>query len=396
MTDSVAPLKLPTRRPSPVPPRAGVLQRQCACGGTPGLTGECAACRTKRLRLQRQATGPALATVPPIVNAVLGSPGQPLDRETRAWAEPRFGHDFARVRVHADATAANSARAVDALAYTVGPHIAFAERLYAPGSTAGRRLLAHELTHVVQQAAGAPGPVALPVPGEDRAAEQEAEAAAAGIAAAGDVKPALRVRAGTIQRLDIEDCYGRGHAAEVYQAVADADPRVRTTISKISAGTRTPDVDAALARFFGTLAPRFRAGGLDVDVRRLVGPIVPHIARQLAIISSRLRGATIECENPGTWFYDHFCGGTTYGYVRSIPAYFGFGSIHVCQPDFHNLTPLQRMATLIHEGAHRYIDATRDTYFTDDCQATPATNAMSDLERLNNADSYGCLVQTLG
>ena len=51
-------------------------------------------------------------------------------------------------------------------------------------------------------------------------------------------------------------------------------------------------------------------------------------------------------------------------YVRYIPAYFGLGSIHVCQPAFHNLTPLQRMATLVHEGAHRYIDATDDTYFT--------------------------------
>jgi hypothetical protein len=65
--------------------------------------------------------------------------------------EPRFGHDFSQVRVHTDAHAASSARAVDALAYTVREHIAFATGQYAPESNEGRRLLAHELTHVVQQ-----------------------------------------------------------------------------------------------------------------------------------------------------------------------------------------------------------------------------------------------------
>jgi hypothetical protein len=107
--------------------------------------------------------------------------------------------------------------------------------------------------------------------------------------------------------------------------------------------------------------------------------------------------ATRTTKEPATHLvsYDRFCENNL-AYVRYIPAYFGLGSIHVCQPAFHNLTPLQRMATLVHEGAHRYLDATGDTYFTLDCQPTPATNAMSDLERLNNADSYGCLVQTLG
>jgi hypothetical protein len=82
---------------------------------------------------------------------VLHSPGQPLDAGERTFLEPRFGHDFSRVRVHTDARAAESARAVDALAYTVGQHIVFAERQYAPGTDAGRRLLAHELAHVIQQ-----------------------------------------------------------------------------------------------------------------------------------------------------------------------------------------------------------------------------------------------------
>src|SRR6266481_6002155 len=102
-------------------PRLGLLQRKCACGGTPGPTGECEGCRRKRL--QREAAQPSTlnrqhSEVPPIVHEVLRSPGQPLDAATRAFMEPRFGHDFSRVRVHTDAKAAASARAVNALAYT--------------------------------------------------------------------------------------------------------------------------------------------------------------------------------------------------------------------------------------------------------------------------------------
>lgn len=98
-----------------------VLQRKCACGGVPGLDGKCAECRQKRLSLQRRSTNHAEpSTVPPIVHEVLRSPGQPLDPAARTLMEPRFGHDFSRVRVHADAAAHESARAVGALAYTVG------------------------------------------------------------------------------------------------------------------------------------------------------------------------------------------------------------------------------------------------------------------------------------
>lgn len=135
-------------------PGRNLLQRKCACGGTPGPTGACEACRKKRL--QRKKINAGLETqkdsaIPPIVHEVLRSPGQPLDRETRAFMEPRFGHDFGYVRVHADARAAESARAVNALAYTVGREVVFDEGQYVPGTKQGRQLLAHELTHVVQQ-----------------------------------------------------------------------------------------------------------------------------------------------------------------------------------------------------------------------------------------------------
>ncbi len=128
-----------------------LLQRKSAEGDAAGMDEECDGCK-KGLSLQRFASGaggPAVA--PPIVHEVLRTPGQPLDARTRAFMEPRFGHDFSRVRVHADASAARSARAVNADAYTVGQAVVFAENQYAAGNFAGNQLLAHELAHVVQQ-----------------------------------------------------------------------------------------------------------------------------------------------------------------------------------------------------------------------------------------------------
>jgi hypothetical protein len=89
--------------------------------------------------------------VPPIVHEVLQSPGQPLDPETRAFFEPRFGTDFSQVRVHTDARATESARTVGALAYTAGLNVVLGAGIYRPLSPLGQRLLAHELTHVIQQ-----------------------------------------------------------------------------------------------------------------------------------------------------------------------------------------------------------------------------------------------------
>ena len=189
------------------PARSRLLQRKCACGGTPGPSGECAECRTKRL-IQRRATRTVPSTVPPIVHDVLRSPGQPLDANSRSSMESRFGHEFGRasilprlprdasraisigpaqdryeqeadaaasrvsiapetpakksvdfggVRVHTNSLAAESARALEAHAYTLGHNIVFGAGRYAPQMGEGRALLAHELTHVLQQTGPAAG-----------------------------------------------------------------------------------------------------------------------------------------------------------------------------------------------------------------------------------------------
>ncbi|ABA58324.1 hypothetical protein Noc_1858 [Nitrosococcus oceani ATCC 19707] len=101
-------------------------------------------------RLSGEANG-RTDVVPDSVKQTLASPGKPLDSATRSLFEPRFGHDFSQVRVHTDTLAAESAKAVNAQAYTVGDHVVFGQRKYKPRSLGGLRLLAHELTHVVQQ-----------------------------------------------------------------------------------------------------------------------------------------------------------------------------------------------------------------------------------------------------
>jgi uncharacterized protein DUF4157 len=88
---------------------------------------------------------------PSIVDTILHSPGQPLDSAARTFMDSRFGYDFSSVRVHTDQIAARSAATVAALAYTVGSHVIFGSGRYAPAEPDGQRLLAHELTHVVQQ-----------------------------------------------------------------------------------------------------------------------------------------------------------------------------------------------------------------------------------------------------
>lgn len=167
--------------------RFGVIQRKCGCEGPGAAFGECERCKAQRgAPLQRRGMAPSgdgaaereadriadqvmdaaapralpqsravgeAAPMPSLFGDVLGSPGEPLDAMTRAYMEPRFGRDFSGVRVHADAQAAASARAIDALAYASGPHIAFGARQYQPATHEGRQLIAHELAHVVQQRA---------------------------------------------------------------------------------------------------------------------------------------------------------------------------------------------------------------------------------------------------
>jgi hypothetical protein len=127
---------------------------------------------------RKPASGMDMDSLPPIVHDVLRSPGQPLDSETRAFFEPRFDHDFSRVRVHTDSRAAQSAYGIGALAYAVGRQLVFAAGKYNPITQAGKWLLAHELVHAAQHDAHGAQPKALvsePTHSSEREADRLAE-----------------------------------------------------------------------------------------------------------------------------------------------------------------------------------------------------------------------------
>ncbi|HYD82092.1 MAG TPA: DUF4157 domain-containing protein [Paucimonas sp.] len=183
------------------PPQARLrlLQRKCACGNNATVNGTCDGCARKKGSLQRKpANERTVGGWPAVVHAVLETPGQPIEAATRGVMEPHFGHDFSSVRVHTDAQASASAAAVNALAYTVGNHVVFAENRYAPQTNEGKRRLAHELAHVVQQSRNrSPLADAISMPGD--AAEVEADRAAAAVMRGDPVTP-IHAEAAGIQR----------------------------------------------------------------------------------------------------------------------------------------------------------------------------------------------------
>ena len=200
---------LPAKLFVPTSTRAvgSLLQRKCDCGQHNVAGGSCSECSQKKTMLQRKTSSSGRANeVPAIVHDMLRSPGQPLDNSTRAFFEARLGHNFSQiparaagpppslskltlgptddhyeqeahqlsarmmsasrvpkttaaagpfdlshVRVHTGPEASASAASINALAYTVGRDIVFGPGQYSPHTSAGRSVLAHELTHVVQQ-----------------------------------------------------------------------------------------------------------------------------------------------------------------------------------------------------------------------------------------------------
>lgn len=184
------------------------LQRKCACVSSAGPSGEVGEWNRKSeagvlRRFASHAQSPTLdrdpVAAPPIVHDVLRSPGRPLDAETRAFMEPRFGHDFSRVRIHTDHEAAKSAATVGAQAYTVGRDVVFGPAQYAPETHRGRHLLAHELTHALQQTEDAPKS-GLNLGDTGSPAEREADRIAGMIVGPGPVDGKINVASAGLPR----------------------------------------------------------------------------------------------------------------------------------------------------------------------------------------------------
>ncbi|MDB5145996.1 MAG: hypothetical protein JWQ57_16 [Mucilaginibacter sp.] len=149
--------EIPETRLSP----PDIIHRKCAtCGNDVEENDEsiqripiqrkCDKCEEEE-KLQRKELGSSAPEVSPAVNQTLQSPGQPLDEDIRSLMEPRFGFDFSKVRIHNNSQAKQSAKEINARAYTYKNNIVFGEGQYQPQTQNGKKLLAHELTHVVQQ-----------------------------------------------------------------------------------------------------------------------------------------------------------------------------------------------------------------------------------------------------
>jgi hypothetical protein len=139
-----------TRAPEPL------LARKCAsCESTGSSCAACAAEPEETMQRKTESLASAAGTSDSANPVHSSGIGEPLNGETRAMMEPRFGSDLSQVRLHTDSRAAESARSVNALAYTVGRDIVFGAGQYAPQTSAGQRLLAHELTHFIQQSSAA-------------------------------------------------------------------------------------------------------------------------------------------------------------------------------------------------------------------------------------------------
>lgn len=173
------------------------------------------AAKTPASSLPPQAWRPALqrkahsahdpVEVPAAVSEVLRSPGQPLQDDLRGVMQARFGADFSRVRVHADAHAGTSARAVDAAAYTVGHHVVFGAQQFAPSTERGRRLLAHELAHVLQQGAQPAVTNGLAIGAVGDAHEAQADRAADAVMRGGHAPAIGSAPRATLQRQPLPD-----------------------------------------------------------------------------------------------------------------------------------------------------------------------------------------------
>jgi len=317
------------------------VQRACACGGT------CDEC-SQGSPVQTMHTGSdhaQEATAPPVVDEVLSSAGQPLEPATRTFMEDRFAHDFSDVRVHSDAKAAESARSVNALAYTVGSDVVLGAGQNAQHTDSGRKLLAHELTHVVQQSGG--------------------------------------LGRKTLQRWTINKC---NQAQSVY--VEDAFAKSFDSLSKAA---RRLEQKPTTDRVKQALWLAFRS---DSDATAQL------VSSRISTLRDKITSASVTCTDSSK---DSECK-TDSGFHSRRPE--DYGMIYLCMPAFSNASAVAQSNTLTHEAAHKYLGVTDTGYFADDCVET-ARNASAKEEkdsgtagdspskRLNNADAYSCFVHFL-
>lgn len=235
-------------------PAAPVLRRKCGCGTHTHGERECAECSKVRRTASDHA---APSQAPPIVHDVIGSAGRPLDADTRRWMEPRFGADFGHVRIHDDSRAAESARSVGALAYAAGSHLVFDHQQFAPGTAAGRHLLAHELAHTIQDPGASGVHASLAIGSADDATEVAADRAADAVSRGESVT--VSPTGGGVVRRQMRGCSAsQGDGPDVQNVHCPDGSDTRVTM------TRVPG--AMVPGFHSAVTPGISASEIWLDI----------------------------------------------------------------------------------------------------------------------------------
>jgi hypothetical protein len=320
------------------------VQRKCSCGGS------CDSCKVNQAdeehaKVQRRPDAPKISAVgsspsatgiaaPPIVHEVLRSPGQPLDAATRAFFEPRFGHDFGRIRVHTDVSAAKSAALISARAYTVGRDLVFAEGQWQPSTADGKKLLAHELAHVMQQVPAGARKAAISGTGSDRESAVGEQEAGSTVVQRQPTKLALKFAGCTPAATMVDD-----PTAQLATALTFAQDLVDAAAAAIERNDKSANYQTALARHF--INPTFEElKTIHRSLRLILGVLKNPENFGCAAGDKDLD----ECEKITTEGFDE----AFTPLIRGV----GVGPSLMCAVFFFEPLPC-RALTLIHEVAHR-------------------------------------------
>jgi hypothetical protein len=340
-------------------------------------------------------------TTPPIVHEVLRSSGQPLDATTKGFMESRFAHDFSKVRVHTDPIAARSALSVNALAYALGQNIVFGAGQYAPETVSGRRLLAHELAHTIQQSSFAsPAATDTGIAPHNHPTERAADVAA---------EAALHGQPHSLPRLNAPML--------ARQAIAEGDEVVTEPPAEVTVGAPWPQqpyvcgpfareiLNPAIQRSFEWLGRAIRQLSDYVNATPPDGDdhtrtaLLYHfhttsptdagsILTRLQLIDLNMRSAVMsgDCRGIGQ-------PGCT---DPDVLAFWNRGANHFtfCGP-FFAASLTSQATTIIHEMAHSLSmqgERVRDRGYNYE----RVINYLSYAEALTNAESYAMLVEELG
>ncbi|MEP6844388.1 MAG: DUF4157 domain-containing protein [Panacibacter sp.] len=317
----------------PAPIKVNTLQRKCVH------------CGEDEKKMQRKEMNGEEATADEGLENYVGtlsSDGQPLPNEARNFYEPRFGYDFSNVKVHTDSIAAKSAQSINALAYTSGSNIVFNNGQYSPNTDSGKRLLGHELTHVIQQGA-------VQNNKSDIVMREE--------------KPENELKSCPVPQ-----------KAQLLPIIEDARKAVSFATAVVATAWGRPD----------KIEPNRKKLLLDHFHTIDRGDLRDIMGKYISLEHVFDTGLEVKCET--TCPKD--AAGVVCGYAYNTQWFGGFGPIHICFDktgcDFTTTPKTNKIALIIHETAHRHTGVDDKAYKWD-----PKYYTQSADDAMDNADTYG-------